>query len=160
MKKLLLILLSTMLLVNCKDDDESNGNNNGDGNGNNKMTYLGEDIPLNGVEFYNVQGEGVILYIHDGSAYYNGAQVNFAESYFDDLGGTYTFNVNDQTYDPNSNFWAGSITNFDSDVIYEEITDGQITVQVNGNTISVDFELETAMGVATGHYEGGYTERL
>lgn len=158
MKNIGIIICSLLFIISCKSDDDSDSANNG--NGNNKMTYKGNEIALNGLEFYDVPGEGVILYIFEDDTFYNGIQVNFSDSYFNDLDGNYTFQPNDENYDPDANFWAGNVTNHNTEAIGEEIIDGQIRVQRNGNSVSVDFEMETEQGTAIGHYEGFYEERL
>lgn len=157
MKNIFLILCSLLLLVSCKSDDESVADNTG--NGNNKMKYNGNEVPLKGVEFYNVPDEGVILYIFENDTYYDGAMVNFRDVYFEDLDGNYTFHIIDPNFDPNSNFWSGSITNHNVEALGKPLTGGEIALKVSGNSITVDFELQTAEGTATGHYEGPYQER-
>lgn len=162
MKNTILILCNFLLMINCKNDDESASDNNGGGNTNNKMTFLNSDIPLNEVEFYDVPDDAVYLYVHDGTGFYNGFFIIFANNEFQNLEGTYTFHEDrfSPEYDPETNFWTGTITNHDTEALGENITGGEITVNVNGTTISLSFELETALGTATGNYTGAYTERL
>ncbi|SMC64613.1 hypothetical protein [Moheibacter sediminis] len=157
MKNIFLILCSLLLVINCKSDDESASDNNG--NANNKMSYKGNEVSLNGVEFYNVPEEGVILYIFDDDIYYDGAQVNFRDVYFEGLDGSYTFHVIDQNFDPNSHFWSGSIVNHFVEALGEPLIGGEITINISGSNITVDFELETAEGTAIGHYQGSFQER-
>lgn len=161
MKYLFIILCSLFLITSCKSDDESGSDNNDNGgNGNNKMTYMGSEVPLKGVEFYDVPGEGVILYIFEDDTYYDGAQVNFRDVYFEELDGNYTYHIIDPNYDPNSHFWSGSIVNHLAEAIGEPLTGGEISVNISSGKIIVDFELDTADGTAIGHYEGPFQERV
>lgn len=158
MKNIFLILCSLFLFINCSDDDSSSENN---GSNPNKITFNGINTSLNQVEYYDVPDDALYLYVYDGSAFYNGFHLIFPKTVFQNLNGTYTFNSErySETYNPNSNFWRGIIENPETGLDGENVTGGEIIVAVNGNTITLNFELQTEVGTAFGSYTGSYKER-
>lgn len=150
MKKIILILMGALLLINCKDDDDTTVSTDSA----NEMTYLDESHTLDYARLYAVDNTQNILTSTGDDNY--GVNFSFQGLNFEDLGGTYTLNTDDNTYNPENNF-SIAILYYLNDGMYAQ--NGELTVQVDSDneTIQLDFEIMVDGDLVTGHYEGSYS---
>jgi|SRR5690606_5626291 len=150
MKKIILILMSTLLLINCKDDDDNSGSTDSA----NEIIYLDESHTLEYARMYYIDNS---LNITTGTGDDNyGVNFSFLGLSLEDLGGIYTLNTDENTYDPENNFSVGILYYLNDSM---NAASGEITVQVDpeNETIQLDFEIMVDGDLVTGHYEGIYS---
>ena len=146
MKKIALILIS-ILLVNCTKDDDSVPTVV------NEMSYDGEDTPINYLEILQ-QGDNLV--ITGAKDEDHGFIIEFRDKTLETLDGTYTFNDDEEGYNPVTDFSGAVLINSTG---IHAVTSGQVTVDdVDGTNITLSFVVNADGIPATGVYVGTYTE--
>lgn len=145
MKNIFLILCSLVVFASCKEDEGFSSKNT--------MSYNGEDTVIKYLEAKQVGENLLITGANDDD---HGFVIEFRDKTLDTLDGTYTFNDDEESYNPTTDF-SGAILNNSTGA--HIVTAG--TVEVNnedGTNITLSF-IVTADGIpATGVYIGIYTE--
>ncbi len=149
MKQLFLILISALLLVNCKDDDESSNTETTV----NKQTYLGETHPVDFVTVYYFDNELIIQGGTDDESH--GFGIMFLGAEIEQIAGQYVLNTDDQTYDPETEFKAGAVYYLD-DAIYAQEGEATVEIDEQNQKIKINVELTVQGETLTAHYEGIY----
>ncbi|SMC64631.1 hypothetical protein [Moheibacter sediminis] len=159
MKHLFIILFSLFLIINCKSDDDATTGEILE----NKMVFRGSETMWEDYCYYYDFEENEISFNLTGKNVYDRIKFHFSGIEISELGGIYTFhnNPNDPQYDPQKNFYKAIINhrleNQDETLEYS-IIGGTVKVEVIGESIKIDFEVETSAGPATGHFEGSFIE--
>lgn len=149
MKKILIILMSSLFLLNCKNDDDSSG----DTANPNVMTYLDETHDLAFVQIYYFENS---LNVQGATADENyGFAISFMDKLFEDLNGNYTHNPDSNTYNSEIHFNAATIY-YLGDAMF--VQSGQVNIQMDftNEEIILDFEFTVMGEPVTGHYEGSF----
>ena len=149
MKKILIILLSSLFLLNCKDDEDSSGGSENS----NVMNYLGETHDLAFVQIYYFENS---LNVQSATADENyGFAISFMDKAFEDLNGNYTHNPDNNTYNAAIHFNAATIY-YLGDAMF--VQSGQVNIQMDftNEQITIDFEFTVMGEPVTGHYQGPY----
>lgn len=150
MKPIFLILMSALLFVNCKDDDDKSGSTDSV----NEMTYLEETYPLDYARMYYLENSLNITTATGDDNY--GVNFTFQALNLEDLGGTYTLNPDENTYDPENNFSMG-ILYYLNDSMFAASGEIKVQVDTNNETIQIDFEIMVNGDLVKGGYEGTYS---
>lgn len=145
MKNLFLILCSLFLMVNCNDDDETSITN--------VMSYNDEDIPIKYLEAKQVGDNLLMTGANDDD---DGFIIEFRDKTIATLDGVYTFNDDEEGYNPVTDFSGAFLNNSTGAHV---VTSGQVTVDdVDGTNIKLSFIVNADGIPATGVYVGTYTE--
>ncbi|SMC64643.1 hypothetical protein [Moheibacter sediminis] len=145
MKKILLILMSTLMLVNCKDDDDSKSES-----AQNKITYNGEEFPIIDFELLDDGADIILTGIVNQED--NGFIIRFLSHDIENVEGNYTIKREDEIF--NSNLHCHVVMNLpNTDML---ISAGNVSVNVDDNTIMLEFEFEGlgVSGSVKGYYKG------
>lgn len=146
MKKILLIVMS-LLLLSCSQDDDTTQT------AKNEMSYDGEDTPITVLEILQ-QGNNLILTgANDDN---QGFIIEFRDKTLETLDGTYTFNNDEEGYNPVTDFSGATLINSTG---YHNVTSGQVTVDdIDGTNITLSFNVNADGIPATGVYVGVYED--
>lgn len=149
MKLIFLFLVSTLLLMNCKDDDNGSGPQAQP----NEQSYLDETNPVDFMRIYYID-EGLVIE-GGNTAETRGFGILFPDTQIGSVNGSYTLNTDDVTYDPETEFRAG-IVYYAGDSQYAQEGEAQIELDVENEKIKIDVELNVQGEILTGHFEGNY----
>lgn len=147
MKKILLILISTLMLVNCKDDDDSKAESV-----QNKITYNGEEFPI--IDFEVMDDGADIIFTGIVNQEDNGFIIRILSHDIDNVEGNYTIPTEDEVF--NSNLHCHVLINLPDTDLW--LSAGDVSINVDGNTIELDFEFE-GLGAASpikGYYKSTF----
>ena len=166
---LIVLFVAAFSMTSCnKDDDNSSSSENGftlDGTSYDLGRGFIEDWGANGNGSFDfdvtVVSDGITLNTGNGTLTGTGNFVYLDLNTSSESGlvdGTYTFSSNRDAL----TFVAASIgTDFDLDAQAGTVilaTGGTVDLDVNGNTVTIDFTLETPSGTVVGNYSGSLTE--
>ena len=159
MKKIMPLMMSALLLINCKSDDEAKPIEILE----NKMTFRGQETTWENYCYYKDFEENEISFNLTGTNYYDEIKFQFSGIEISELGGTYTFHSdpNDPEYEPQENFYKAIINHRlenEEDPQDFLITAGIVEVEIIGENIKIIFDVETSAGPATGQFEGPFIE--
>lgn len=146
MKKILLIVMS-LLLLSCSQDDDTTQT------AKNEMSYDGEDTAITVLEILQ-QGNNLILTgANDDN---QGFIIEFRDKTLETLDGTYTFNNDEEGYNPVTDFSGATLINSTG---YHNVTSGQVTVDdIDGTNITLSFNVNADGIPATGVHVGVYED--
>lgn len=159
MKNLLLILCGIFLSISCKSDDDTKAGVILE----NKMTFRNKETTWRNYCYYKDFEVNEISFNLTGTNYYDEIKFDFSGIEISELGGTYTFHSdpNDPQYNPESNFYKAIINHrLEENAETQDflINGGTVEVEIIGENIKINFDVETSAGPAIGHFEGPFIE--
>ena len=148
-----LILKSVMLLFvmatisSCSNDDDKGGNINANG-----FTFQEQSHPTEAAFYLETSGNTSISLTAD-NAEDNQILFLFNQTDYADISGNYTYkSYEDEDFNPEVNF--GDITFYLGDEIYQDFTQGNLSISKSAGKIVIEYSFSGPSGSVEGSYNG------
>ena len=146
--KTVMLLFVISVISSCSSDDDSN-NNSVNANG---FTFQDESHPTEAAFYLEAAGNTTISLTTDNA---EDSQIIFLfnETDYAEIDGSYTYkDYEDPTFDPELNF--GDITFYLNDQIYQNFTQGNLTISKSAGNITIQYSFSGPSGSVQGSYSG------
>lgn len=153
--KTIVFLLTLFFCFSCSGDDDVNTDDGGNAGDESGFTFEGQSYITNKGEYLDADGNSYVFFVNSSITEFAGTQFIFSKDFELLENGLYTFMGDryDPLYNPDSNFWAGSVSLADG--LPKEIIGGQITVNKQSDgSYNFTYSVTIAEGNAVGEYEG------
>ncbi len=150
------IILSLLFCLSCSKDDDNNDDGGGGQQGDlSGFTFDGEIYVTDRGEYYDADDSGFLFFMNNDLNKVASTSFVFSKPFQMLNDGTYVYMADkfDPNYDPEKNFWVGSVSFQDG--VPNPIVNGQITLNKQGNgTYVITYSVSIAEGNIVGDYSG------